>query len=245
MRVLRYGVVASVALLLLVLPGVSEAATTQTFTTSQSPFDPGVRNQGWWSATFEAADSNDNYLVGGCCSGTSTRNFFTFDLSAACTASSVTLRLTRFEQTGPLTYFLYDVSTPASTLNANQGTSQEIFADLGSGTSFGSFPVAPGPATDVLSFPLNPAGVAAFNAARGGFFSIGGQTPAESTASVEFLYGSSGGSNGVQELTVTCLPETKEQCKDGGWQTYGIFKNQGDCVSFVATGGKNPPANSP
>ena len=38
------------------------------------------------------------------------------------------------------------------------------------------------------------------------------------------------------------LPTSKDQCKNGGWQTYGVFKNQGDCVSFVATGGKNPPA---
>jgi hypothetical protein len=40
-------------------------------------------------------------------------------------------------------------------------------------------------------------------------------------------------------------PTTKDQCKNGGWRTYGIFKNQGDCVSFVATGGKNPPAKNP
>ena len=42
------------------------------------------------------------------------------------------------------------------------------------------------------------------------------------------------------------LPTTKEQCKNNGWRTYydgnARFKNQGDCVSFVATGGKNPPA---
>jgi hypothetical protein len=38
------------------------------------------------------------------------------------------------------------------------------------------------------------------------------------------------------------LPSTKDECKDGGWATFGVFKNQGDCVSFVATGGKNPPA---
>jgi hypothetical protein len=37
------------------------------------------------------------------------------------------------------------------------------------------------------------------------------------------------------------LPTSKEQCKKGGWQTFGVFKNQGDCVSFVATAGKNPP----
>jgi hypothetical protein len=27
---------------------------------------------------------------------------------------------------------------------------------------------------------------------------------------------------------------TKDQCKDGGWETLG-FKNQGDCVSYFAT----------
>ena len=38
------------------------------------------------------------------------------------------------------------------------------------------------------------------------------------------------------------LPTTKEQCFNGGWQTFKVFKNQGDCVSFVATKGKNPPS---
>jgi len=36
-------------------------------------------------------------------------------------------------------------------------------------------------------------------------------------------------------------PTSADQCKKGGWQTYGVFKNQGDCVSFVATKGKNKP----
>jgi hypothetical protein len=37
------------------------------------------------------------------------------------------------------------------------------------------------------------------------------------------------------------FPTSKDQCKNGGWQTFGVFKNQGDCVSFVATGGRNQP----
>jgi hypothetical protein len=41
------------------------------------------------------------------------------------------------------------------------------------------------------------------------------------------------------------FPTSKDQCTNGGWQSFGVFKNQGDCVSFVATGGKNPPASSP
>ena len=40
-------------------------------------------------------------------------------------------------------------------------------------------------------------------------------------------------------------PPNKEACKKGGWQGFTDnngtpFKNQGDCVSFIATGGKNP-----
>lgn len=38
-------------------------------------------------------------------------------------------------------------------------------------------------------------------------------------------------------------PTTVEQCKKGGWQQYG-FKNQGDCVAFVATNGKNEPGKN-
>jgi hypothetical protein len=37
------------------------------------------------------------------------------------------------------------------------------------------------------------------------------------------------------------LPTSKDQCTNGGWRTFGVFKNQGDCVSFVATQGRNPP----
>jgi hypothetical protein len=38
------------------------------------------------------------------------------------------------------------------------------------------------------------------------------------------------------------LPTTKSQCRNGNWRTYGVFRNQGECVSFVATKGKNPPS---
>jgi hypothetical protein len=41
---------------------------------------------------------------------------------------------------------------------------------------------------------------------------------------------------------VDCANLTKDDCKNGGWQALG-FKNQGDCASFVATGGKNLPTN--
>jgi hypothetical protein len=31
-------------------------------------------------------------------------------------------------------------------------------------------------------------------------------------------------------------PTSKDQCKNGGWRNFPGFKNEGDCISFVATG---------
>jgi hypothetical protein len=228
---MRRLLVAVVAVAAASFPWAAQAAVTQTFSTSQSEFDPGVRNQGWWSANSVVlnSDSNDNYIV-----DSEQRNFFSFDLSSACQASGVTLQLTRFDQFGTLTYSLFDVSTAAATLNTNDGASPTIFEDLGSGTSFGSFPVAAGAETDVLSFTLNAAGVAAFNAARGGFFSIGGSVAGASG----YLFGFSGPpASGTQQLVVTCAaPTTRAECQSGGWRTYPDFKNQGQCVAFVLRG---------
>ena len=43
------------------------------------------------------------------------------------------------------------------------------------------------------------------------------------------------------EVQVPTTQAAKDQCKNGGWQNFTspAFKNQGDCVSFFATGGKN------
>jgi hypothetical protein len=54
--------------------------------------------------------------------------------------------------------------------------------------------------------------------------------------------GTSGLTTDPPQITISYLAmPTTDSCKKGGWQAYGVFKNQGDCVSFVATGGKNPP----
>jgi hypothetical protein len=49
--------------------------------------------------------------------------------------------------------------------------------------------------------------------------------------------------NGTSFFSVN-QPTSTAQCKNGGWQNYTdangtSFKNQGDCVSYVATGGSN------
>ena len=47
-----------------------------------------------------------------------------------------------------------------------------------------------------------------------------------------------------ESATLVTAPTSKAQCTHGGWKNFPQFKNQGDCVSFVATGGKNPPTGS-
>jgi hypothetical protein len=51
-------------------------------------------------------------------------------------------------------------------------------------------------------------------------------------------------SGDVAVVDAPALPTSKNQCKNGGWRTFKVFKNQGDCVGFVATKGKNPPGDS-
>lgn len=58
-------------------------------------------------------------------------------------------------------------------------------------------------------------------------------------------YGDNSGSLSVDVYQLAPpRPTNADQCKKDGWQSYGIFKNQGDCVSYVATNGKNPPAKA-
>jgi hypothetical protein len=51
--------------------------------------------------------------------------------------------------------------------------------------------------------------------------------------------------NGQTQVPAT--PMSANDCKNGGWQTFVLpaFKNHGDCVSWVATNGRNAPAGYP
>jgi len=42
-------------------------------------------------------------------------------------------------------------------------------------------------------------------------------------------------------FTGSDISVNKDSCKNGGWTVFGWFKNQGDCVSYFATGGRNGP----
>lgn len=78
------------------------------------------------------------------------------------------------------------------------------------------------------------------------------------TYTVSFYQGSRSDFGGTTTYTVTLdyvvpsnpVATSADQCKQGGWQFLtdnlgNRFKNQGDCVSFVATKGKNKAAGAP
>jgi hypothetical protein len=186
------------------------------FRTSDSPFDPGVNNQGWWSETVSAYDGSDNYVTGFTSTAANyfeVRNFFTFDLRAldltGRTIVSAVLQLDRGvgweDPTETLT--LFDVSTDAATLNDNTGINAAIFDDLGTGTEYGTYVVRAG-ASGRVAFRLDQAAIADITAAAGGFFSIGGtlQSPPG------FLFGYTAG--GDQRL-VLCLDTDPDGDGDG------------------------------
>jgi hypothetical protein len=58
------------------------------------------------------------------------------------------------------------------------------------------------------------------------------------------LGGFAGAAGTTTNIVTAALPASKEQCKNGLWRDFGVFKNQGDCVGFVATSGRNAPANN-
>ena len=102
------------------------------------------------------------------------------------------------------------------------------------GTVVGSFTVSPGftgPLTVDVSFPpiLGPTYAVTIRVTNNVPGGAGSHTLAYA-------------GNFAHSIELANFPTTKKQCKKGGWRSFGVFKNQGDCVSFVATKGKNPPA---
>jgi hypothetical protein len=76
----------------------------------------------------------------------------------------------------------------------------------------------------------------------GGFgVNQGGGNPGLDTNADDLTLGYGGESTTYDFEPLVGPPTSKDQCKNGGWQTFNnpAFKNQGDCVSYVATKGKN------
>jgi Ca2+-binding RTX toxin-like protein len=207
-------VAAVCALTLFVCAGAAQAST-QTFSTGDSEFAAGFPNQGWWSWNLANEDVNSNWAVGSY-EGSEFHNFFSFDLSSLSSpVTAATLKLQRYVVYAPdgvFDYGLFDVTTDAATLNHNVGPDGAIYDDLGTGTGLGGVAIdaTTGTSEDIVSVPLNAAGIAAVNSAAGGFFSVGGAPVDETGASfaqgsspLEYAFGFSGGVPNSLEITTT------------------------------------------
>lgn len=192
-------------------------ATPITITTADgTELQPGTPNQGWWASGNNARlDQNPNYIVGYDTGAASEfRNFFTFDLSTLTgTVTNATLQLSAYTCMSPNSsesYGLFDVSTAAATLNNTFGTNAAIFNDLGSGTSYGQFNVNIATCMNsTLNLALNASAISAINAAKGGYFSIGGALLdlTDSTEQVLFSFSNDGVAQSLILDTGASVPE--------------------------------------
>lgn len=139
---------------------------------------PTTRNavhRGWWrSDGFHDSFINNTFTGRVISSGLILNTYFIFDLSGLGNPSIATLRLEihgYFGSDPSETITVYDVSTPAATLEAS-GTDIGIFNDLGSGNVYATFVVRPSDVGTVLEIPLNSQAIADIRNSSG-FFSVG------------------------------------------------------------------------
>lgn len=202
---------------ILIVAGSSAVARATDFTLKAT-------DQGWWSDTDQQTNGGPNYIVGsvvGSPSPLNYRNFFTFDLSSLTDRSitSAVLRLQRGQGAGDpiVQYGLFDVSTSTAALreqpispltNAPNRFNPIIFADLGSGTSYGTYNVSTsGNPTDLLAFGLNSEAVTDLNRSIGNSFSIGGTLINPNPQTNQYLFGFSGTYTADLEVTTEAVPE--------------------------------------
>ncbi len=178
-------------------------------------------DRGWYSAQGEHDSFLKIYAVGNAVGSTILRNWFVVDLTGV-TQPVVSARLLLRNPSEAVeggdgfssgqaseTYALFDVSTPITDLRATQTIRTDIFADLGSGASFGSFVATAGSNGTDVSISLNSAGLASLNAARGGLWAVGGaittiNSPAGSSDELLFNFSSNAGAgDGKTRLELT------------------------------------------
>lgn len=175
-------------------------------------------DSGWYNSTGFHSAANKNYIAGDSENGIF-RNFFVFSLAGYTDPNPIgaaELRLLNprrgYSSTDTTeTYSLFDVTTPITTLVATNTGRTDIFADLGSGLTYGSQVVSSADSPGIVSLALNANAVAALNANRGGLFALGGAlTTIGRVMDEEFVFGFSGvpGFPGDdRQLVLTPVPE--------------------------------------
>lgn len=232
-------------------------AITSNFDTSDSQIRPGADNQATFTniSQFNFTDAISDYAIGEGFNvftnlpvGPVFRSAVSFDLSSLSSqVTSAKLQLLKNRTSGdPIeTLGLFEVITDINQLYTNRIglVSPQIFEDLGTGRSYGTFDVATGGNPDeILEFELNETAIAAINAASGDFFSIGlallSANPNNTTQAAEYLFAFSG-SAGIQRLVLeTQNEETVEILVNDGKGGEAI---QNYTLSIVESSDNQPP----
>jgi hypothetical protein len=180
--------------------------------------------RGWYieSGGVNGAAADNNYLAGDCggasCQGvhTDARDWFEFDLSGISGAVTSAVLLLDVPSGSPPgydsdaatseTYVLFDIAL--GNVGSLGTPSAAIWADLGSGTTYGSHVAASSDIGTTLSIPLNAAGLSAINAVLESHFALGGAiTTLNGVQDDEYLFGFSNGSSNHTRLELTVVPE--------------------------------------
>jgi hypothetical protein len=180
------------------------AVTTLTFTSTA---------QGWFSPQLGHDSSNPNYIVGKGQSGSVYRNFFSFPLTGLnvlgkqVVGASLSIADDGSVVSSPptVTYVLHDVNTPTATLAAthaaNEAVTTSVFADLGTGQTYGTYVSNTAVTGGRRVYTLGQAALADIAAHAGQDFAIGGMLVEEQATSPAYLFGFSG-TTSQQILTV-------------------------------------------
>ena len=174
-------------------------ASVVTVSTSQSQFDAGTLNQGWWAtgAGHSAYTSNANTYTS-VLGGDVLRSFYTFDLSnIKGNIVGATFRTTA-GAVSAVNLGLWDVTSDARTVNANIDKNAAIYADLGSGINYGNYVITIQSSIE-KKLTLNAQALEDMNATLK-YFTIGA-----AVSSGQFLYSSSGAN--FLDLEVSEIPE--------------------------------------
>jgi len=194
---------AAAALCVTTAASTPASADTITLSTAGSPLGTSLFNQGWYADASPRFAENQNYFTGNLPAPSGEgpsehRSFFTFNLAPIdlathrITSASLVLNAELYGGTGDVeTLGLFDVSTPAATLSRGSGVNPTIFADLGTGTTYGTFNVSRESMETLLTFALNLSALRDIVNTNDGFFSIGGRLLSAS-APTDFIFGNSG-----------------------------------------------------
>jgi len=135
-------------------------------------------DRGWWDETGYHTSFSIATVVGYYSSTQYMYNsYFVFDLSGITgdkTGARLRLELQLYTS-GDLseTFSVYDVSTDAATLKADDTGQTAIFNDLQTGEVYGTFEVTAGDVGTIIEIPLSAEALSDINTAAGGFFAVG------------------------------------------------------------------------